>query len=85
MLRTLTTAAILALTVSAVQAETLSDRIHAAAVEACATESSAALPLSHYNAISKACVLRISATATAKYQAQADARTLASTASVAGN
>jgi hypothetical protein len=83
MLRTLTV--ILALTAVSAQAESLSDRIHAAAVESCATESGGVLPLSHYQAITAACVRRISATATAKYQAQAEAKTRASTASYAGN
>jgi hypothetical protein len=81
MLRTLTTAALLALTVSAAQAETLSDRIHTAAVKACAAESSSSLPLSHYSAITAACVDRLSASAEAKYQSTADAKTMASTAS----
>jgi len=81
MLRTLTAAALLALTVSAAQAESLSERIHIAAVKACAAESSKALPLSHYSAITAACVQRISASAEAKYQAMAEAKTMASTAS----
>jgi hypothetical protein len=81
MLRTLTAAAILALTAVSAQAETLSDRIHAAAVEACAVESGGVLPLSHYSAITAACVRRISATAEAKYQATAAAKTMTSTAS----
>lgn len=81
MLRTLTTAVLLALTVSAAQADSLSERIHTAAVKACATESSSALPLSHYGAITAACVQRISATAEAKYQAMAEAKTKALTAS----
>jgi hypothetical protein len=81
MLRTLTTAALLALTVSAAQAETLSERIHTAAVQACAVESSNALPLSHYSAITATCVQRLSATAEAKYQATAEAKTMSSTAS----
>ncbi len=58
MLRTLTTAALLALTVSAAQADSLSERIHTAA-----------------------CVQRVSATAEAKYQAMAEAKTKALTAS----
>ena len=74
MLRTLTAAALLALTAASAQAETLSDRIHAAAVEACAVESGGVLPLSHYSAITAACVRRISATAEAKYQATAAPR-----------
>ena len=81
MLRTLTAAAILALTAVSAQAETLSDRIHTAAVEACAVENSKVLPLSHYNAIMSACVYRLSASAEAKYQDIAAAKTMASTAS----
>ena len=52
-----------------------------AAVEACAAESSKSLPLSHYEAITKVCVERISASAEAKYQAMANAKTMSSTAS----
>jgi hypothetical protein len=81
MLRTLTAAALLALTVNAAPAETLSDRIHAAAVKACAVEAGGVLPLSHYRAITAACVRRVSATAETKYQASAAAKTMAATAS----
>ncbi|MBA2589365.1 MAG: hypothetical protein H0U98_12160 [Alphaproteobacteria bacterium] len=81
MLRTLTAAAILSLTAVSAQADSLSDRIHTAAVEACAVESGGVLPLSHYGAITTACVRRVSATAEAKYQAIAAAKTMATTAS----
>jgi hypothetical protein len=82
MLRTLTTAAILALTVIAAQAEdSLSTRIHDAAVAACAPERSSSLPLSHYGTISARCVERITSTAMTKYQTDADVKTMASTAS----
>jgi hypothetical protein len=83
MFRIFTAAAILTLTVATAQAaESLATRIHNAAVEACAPESSATLPHSHYDAITRRCVERISNTAIAKYQAEAEARTQASTAAV---
>ena len=77
MLRTFTTAAILALTVTAAQAgttEQLAARIHDAAVTACAPERvSGALPRSHYGAIDDQCVYRISQSAMTKYQNAAKA------------
>jgi len=77
MFRTFTTAAVLALTVTAAQAGTsdqLAARIHDAAVVACAPERvSGALPRSHYGAIDDQCVYRISRSAMDKYQAQAAA------------
>jgi hypothetical protein len=77
MFRTLTTAAVLALTVTAAQAETadhLATRIHDAAVAACAPErASGALPRSHYGAIDDQCVYRISQSAMTKYQNAAKA------------
>jgi hypothetical protein len=86
MLRTLTTAAILALTLASAQAEeSLASRIHAAAVQACAVESSDNLPASHYNAITESCITRLSNTATAKYQTDADLKTKASTAAFISN
>ena len=81
MLRILTNAALLALTLGAAQADSLSDRIHAAAVRACATESSKVRPMAHYSAITEICVRRISATAEAKYQDAATMKAMASTAS----
>ena len=77
--------ALLVLTTASAQADTLATRIHEAAVKACAPEASASLPASHYAAITKACVYRISASATAKYLAEADAKTKASTAVVSTN
>ena len=80
MFRTFTTAAVLALTVTAAQAGTsdqLAARIHDAAVTACAPErASGALPRSHYGAIDEACIYRISRSAMTKYQnaAKADER-----------
>ena len=83
MFRIFTAAAILTLTAAAAQAgESLTTRIHNAAVEACAPESSSALPHSHYGAITQSCIQRISKAATMKYQAQAEAKTKASTAAV---
>jgi len=78
MFRTFATAAILALTVTAAQAETadhLATRIHDAAVVACAPERvSGALPRSHYGAIDEACIHRISQSAMTKYQNAAKAK-----------
>jgi hypothetical protein len=86
MFRIFTTAAILALTAAAAQAaESLTTRIHTAAVEACAPERSASMPVSHYGAIDQHCVRRISNAAVAKYQAEAEAKTKASTAEFVNN
>jgi len=83
MFRLLTTAAILSLTVVAAQAgESLTTRIHTAAVAACAPESTPDLPASHYAAITQSCIARISNAAIVKYQTEADAKTKASTAAV---
>jgi hypothetical protein len=80
MFRLSTTAAILALTVTAAQAgESLTTRIHDAAVAACAPEASSSRPASHYRAITQSCVQRISNAATVKYQAAAEAKTKAAT------
>jgi hypothetical protein len=72
MIRMFTTAAILALSLSAAQAETgtpLSVRIHDAAVTACAPERvSGTAPRAHYGAIEDQCVYRLSQSAMAKYQ-----------------
>ena len=81
MLRLFTAAAFLALTLASAQAEeSLATRIHTAAVAACAPETSASLPLSHYGAISQSCVARISRAALVKYQALAESKAKAFTA-----
>jgi hypothetical protein len=70
------TAAALVLTVTAAQAasDSLADRVHAAAVAACAPEAAPGMrPTSHYDAIFQHCVYRISDSAMTKYQAQAKA------------
>ena len=86
MFRSFIAAAILALTAVTAQAgDSLATRIHFAAVQACAPESSASMPVSHYGAITQRCVERISNTAVAKYQAEAEAKTKASTAAFANN
>ncbi len=83
MTRMFATAAILSLTVlSAQAAETLETRVHAAAVEACAVESSASLPASHYSAITKSCINRISTAALRKMASDAQDKTMASTAAL---
>jgi hypothetical protein len=78
MFRMFTTAASLALTVTAAQAGdigSLSTRVHDAAVAACAPESvSNAGPAGHYGAITEHCINRLSNAAMAKYQAEADAK-----------
>lgn len=80
MFRTFAIAAILSLSATALQAETLEGRIHAAAVKACAPEASTSLPASHYSAITDACVYRISKGAIMNMQARALEKTKASTA-----
>ena len=86
MFRIFTTVAILALTTAAAPAaESLTTRIHTAAVEACTPERSASMPVSHYGAIIQHCVERISNAAVAKYQAEAEAKTRASTAAFVNN
>ncbi len=76
-------ASLTALTITAAQALTLDARVHIAAVAACAPESSSSLPLSHYGSISQSCVDRVSAATLRKMKAQAQAKTEASTASIA--
>jgi hypothetical protein len=77
MYRMLTTAAVVALTITAAQAGTsdqLAARIHDAAVMACTPEHvSQGFPKSHYGAIDDQCVYRISQSAMTKYQALATA------------
>jgi hypothetical protein len=86
MFRMFAVATALVLTSAAAQAtESLSVRIHNAAVEACAPESSFNMPVSHYGAITSHCVDRISAAATTKYQTEAEAKTKASTAAIDSN
>jgi hypothetical protein len=78
MYRTFTTAAILALTITAAQAGTsdqLATRVYDAAVTACAPESVSGVgPVSHYGAITEQCIYRLSNAATVKYQAEAEAK-----------
>lgn len=77
------TAALLALTaISAQAADTLEARVHTAAIEACSVESSASLPASHYNAITKSCINRISAAAMRRMAVEAADKTMASTAAL---
>ena len=85
MSRTFAIAAILALTAFAANAEPLSVQVHDAAVKACAVESSDSLPASHYGAITTSCVERVSAVAMRRIAAEAEAKTRASTASLASN
>ncbi|HEY0267220.1 MAG TPA: hypothetical protein VGC16_10740 [Rhizomicrobium sp.] len=86
MFRVFTTAAILALTAATAQADDgLAARIHEAAVTACAAESSSSLPVSHYGAITQYCIARVSNTTLARIQANALAKTRASTAALVNN
>ena len=83
MTRTFALAAILSLTaLTTVQADELADKVHSAAVKACAVEASASLPASHYSAITQSCVDRLSASALRKMASVAADKTLASTASI---
>ena len=71
MLRICTTAALIALTTSAAQADSLAQRIHDAAVKACAVETIPdASPLSLYGRINDQCVHRISRSTMSKYLAK---------------
>jgi hypothetical protein len=54
-------------------------------VKAYAPESSDSLPVSYYGAITKTCIDRISKSAMAKYQPQAEAKMKASTAAFVNN
>ena len=72
MFRICTTAALIALTTSAAQADSLAQRIHDAAEQACAVETVPNMnSQSHYRAIKDECVHRLSREATAKYEALA--------------
>jgi len=83
MTRILAATALLAFTTAAAQAaDTLEARVHAAAVKACAAESSASLPVSYYGAITKSCIDRVSATALRRIAADAESKTMASTATL---
>jgi hypothetical protein len=83
MTRMFAIAAILSLAaISAQAAESLEARVHAAAAQACAIESSASLPTAHYSAITKSCINRISTAAMRKMAADAESKTLASTAAL---
>jgi hypothetical protein len=69
MFRICTTAALIALTISAAQAETLAQRIHDAAVKACAVETIPnASPTTLYGATNDVCVYRLSRTAQIKHE-----------------
>jgi hypothetical protein len=74
MTRMFTTVAVFALAISSAQAGTsdqISNRIHDAAVTACAPERvTNALPRAHYGAIDEHCVYRVSRAAMDKYQGQ---------------
>lgn len=82
MFRLFATAAILSLSVGAAQAgeTSLTAKVHAAAVKACAPVASASLPASHYNTITETCIARVSRATMVKLQRTAEARTSASTA-----
>lgn len=76
-------AILLALTATAASAgESLESRVRTAAVEACAPEFAPPKPAFHYGAITERCIARISNSAMAKYQANAESRMKASTAAI---
>jgi hypothetical protein len=78
--RTFAVAAILALAASSAQAEdSLTTRIHDAAVRACAAKIGDNLPISYYRAFSAHCVDRVSTTALATIRARQVAQAEAST------
>ena len=71
MFRTFAIAAITLLAVSSAQAEdSLTDRIHAAAVKACAAKVGDNLPISYYRALSSHCADRVTADALARIRAK---------------
>ena len=81
MFRTFALATILALTVSAAQAEdTLDTRVHNAAVKACTAKVGASLPITFYRAITVHCTDRVTTEALASIRARQVARAEASTA-----
>jgi hypothetical protein len=78
MFRMCTISALIALTISAAQAETLAQRIHDAAVKACEVETIPnASRTTLYGAINDTCVYRLSRTAKIKHEnvAKAGAKT----------
>jgi hypothetical protein len=80
--RTFAVAAILTLTAATAQADdSLTTRIHDAAVKACAAKVGDNLPVSYYRALSAHCAERVSATALATIRAKQMAQAEASTAS----
>ena len=75
MTRMFMTVAVLALAISAAQAEdSLASRTHDAAVRACAVKIGASRPITMYRGFTEYCVNRVSADALAKYQANASAK-----------
>jgi LmbE family N-acetylglucosaminyl deacetylase len=82
MFRICTIAALIALTTSAAQADSLAQRIHDAAEQACAVETVPHMNAqSHYRAIKDECVHRLSREATVKYEALAKSGTQTAEAS----
>lgn len=75
------TIAVLTAVLPVTAAESLSARVHKAAIAACAPESSPSLPAAHYRAIAEHCVIRISDAAMSSAQAKALEKTQAATAS----
>jgi hypothetical protein len=79
--RTFAVATILALSVSAAQAEdSLNIRVHNAAMKACAAKVGASLPITFYNAVTAHCVDRVTTEALASIRARQVAKAEASTA-----
>ncbi len=80
MFRTFAIAAILSLSTAAQAEDSLANRIHDAAVKACAAKVGDNLPLSYYRALSAHCVDSVSADAMARILARQVAKADASTA-----
>ncbi|HEX4271964.1 MAG TPA: hypothetical protein VHZ32_11280 [Rhizomicrobium sp.] len=81
MFRTFAIAATTLLTVSAAQADdSLTARVHDAAVKACAAKIGDNLPISYYRALSTHCADRVTADALARIRAKQVAQVEASTA-----
>lgn len=82
MVRAFAIATILAAATLSAEADSLSDKVHSAAVKACAVEASASMPVSHYGAITESCVARLSSAAIRKLTVEADLKTRAPTAAL---
>lgn len=83
--RSIAIAAILALSTLATRAETLSEQVHSAAAKICAAKYAGNRPAFFYGSMERACTDQVSIFAMRQIAANAQARTRASAASIAGN